>query len=155
MFRRITSIFCLTIDHPFPLVDYPDRTTAIRCRIGADDMETQYEHVRHGDTSRKQTCLIDITDFTEKCAYLQTRTNDYFCLSLSHPYAQLLDSHISPDKRHIWEVPRRTHLSETHQDWSELAYGGWDTANRKESIIIDATFNRQWRFSVKESIEID
>ena len=77
-FGRITSIFYLTIDHPFLLVDYPQETTAIRCRISADDTEIQYEHVRHGDMSRKQACLIDITDFIETCAYLQTTTNDCF-----------------------------------------------------------------------------
>ena len=83
VFGRITSIFCLTIDHPFLQVDYPQETTAIRCRISADDTEIQYEHVRHGDMSRKQTCLIDITDFIEKCAYLQTSTNDCFFSRIS------------------------------------------------------------------------
>jgi hypothetical protein len=56
-------------EQPLLLVDYFTKTEPLKCVSG--DNTFQYEHIRYADPGTKTTCLIEISDFIEKCVFFQ------------------------------------------------------------------------------------
>ena len=71
-FGHVCSIFSVNNNQPLLLIDYLETTIPLQCTITSGNTNFSYEHIRHGDTSTKKTCIIEIHDFIEKCAYFQS-----------------------------------------------------------------------------------
>ncbi len=78
-FGRVSSILSIQNNQPLLFVDYLETTEPLKCTISSTNTDFYYEHIRYGSISRKKTCLIEISDFIEKCAYFQPSKNiSYF-----------------------------------------------------------------------------
>ncbi len=79
-FGRVCSIFSVNNNQALLLVDYLETTEPLQYTITSNNTDCYYEHIRHGDNSTKKTCLIEISDFIEKCVYFQSSkdTSYYF-----------------------------------------------------------------------------
>jgi len=78
-FGRVCSIFSVKDGQPLLLVNYLEKTEPLRCHISSNTLNFHYEHIRCGDNSTEKSCLIEISDFIEKCVYFQPSKNiSYF-----------------------------------------------------------------------------
>lgn len=71
-FGRISCIFTVENKQPLLLVDYLEQTMPLQYTISSSASTFYYEHIRRGNISSKQTCLIETTDFIEKCVYFES-----------------------------------------------------------------------------------
>ena len=74
-FGRICSIFTVQNSPPLLAVDYLVKTEPLRCNISYSNNYFCYPHIRHGDSSSAKTCVIQSSDFIEKCVLFQSSNN--------------------------------------------------------------------------------
>jgi len=74
-FGRVCSIFSVKDEQPVLLVDYFEKSQPLQCNLSINADRFQYNHIICVDTTTKKTCLIETSDFIEKCVYFQPSDN--------------------------------------------------------------------------------